>query len=131
MDKRNYRSGYDIFGAVSVDGGLLFGANEKIQDIGGDNIPQWHPAIDQLDSGLIAVVWDDNRDDSSDILLSWRTANGWSEDYLVEPASGDGDQSNPAICFDAKGKLHIVWVNKLADKTNQLMYTSGSMINSN
>jgi hypothetical protein len=131
MDKRDYRSGYDIYAGISIDGGLEFGSNEKAQDIGGDNIPQWHPTIGMLDNGLVAVAWDDNRDDNPDIWLSWRTTNGWSEDYMVDPASGSGDQSNPAICFDSKGTLHIAWINKVTNKANQIMYASGTMINTN
>jgi len=129
MDKRDFRGGYDIYAAVSTDGGLSFAANEKAQDIGGDNIPQWHPAIAVRPSGLTAVAWDDTRDDTSDIWLSWRTAEGWSDDFMVEPASGDGDQSNPVICFDSKGTLHIAWINKLDKHTNQLKYTSGTLAN--
>ena len=129
MDKRDFHGGYDIYASVGTDGGTGFGPNEKAQDIGGENIPQWHPTIAMLASGLVVIAWDDTRDDTSDIWLSWRTAEGWSDDFMVEPASGDGEQNNPAICFDSKGTLHIAWINKQDDNTNQLMYASGTLVN--
>lgn len=129
MDKRDYRSGYDIYASVSKDGGQRFGPNEKAQDIGGDNIPQWHPAITISNNGLIAIAWDDTRDDTSDIWLSWRTEKDWSDDIMIEPASGDGEQNNPAICFDSSGTLHVAWINRPGNETSRLMYASGTLIN--
>jgi|GEM_PF-327033 len=110
MDKRDFRGGYDIYAAFGDDGGRRFGANEKVQDVFGNDQPQWHPAIAATEDGRVAVVWDDPRDGSEDLWLSWKTDQGWSDDAAVAPASGPGVQSDPTIAFDRRGNLHIAWI---------------------
>ncbi|MEJ5211826.1 MAG: hypothetical protein WHV61_10410, partial [Burkholderiales bacterium] len=110
-DKRDFRSGYDVYGAFA-GADLTFGANEKVQDPFGDNIAQWHPAIAGHPDGRVAVAWDDDRDGTPDIWLSWKTAQGWSEDLAVPGAAGPGVQSDPALTLDATGNLHLVFLDK-------------------
>ena len=117
MDKRNFLGGYDIYAAISHDAGITYGKNEIVQDMLGENQPQWHPAIAINHRGVAYVAWDDPRDDSPDVWLSRRLSNEWSEDQLVEPASGEGQQDNPSISFDPEGKLHIVWIEQAGNKT--------------
>jgi hypothetical protein len=113
MDKRNFSTAYDIYGAISRDGGRRFGKNEIVQDSFGENFSQWHPAISGAADGTLAVAWDDDRDGSSDIQLSWKTAHGWSEDLAVPAASGAGQQTHPAIALDSRGDLHLLWLDYL------------------
>jgi len=113
MDKRGYSTGYDIYGAISRDAGRRFGKNEIVQDSFGENFSQWHPAICGGADGALAVAWDDDRDGSSDIQLSWKTTDGWSEDLAVPPASGAGQQAHPAIAIDNRGNLHLIWLDYL------------------
>ena len=110
MDKRNRQTGYDIYAAQSADGGKYFGKNESVQDSFGDNIAQWNPAVACDATGNKVIAWYDNREESMDILLSWKTAEGWSEDMLVAPASGEGEQTNASIALDKLGDLHMVWI---------------------
>ena len=81
-----------------------------VQDSFGENFSQWHPAIGGAADGALAVVWDDDRDGSTDIQLSWKTPDGWSEDLAVPPASGPGQQAHPSITLDEHGHLHLVWL---------------------
>ena len=83
-----------------------------MQDAFGANQPQWHPAVAVASEGTIAVVWDDPRDGSPDLWLSWREDGVWSDDLAVPGASGPGEQDNPAIAFDAEGGLHLAWVER-------------------
>jgi len=110
MDKRGFSTGYDIYGAISHDGGRRFGKNESVQDSFGDNFSQWHPAISGAADGALAVAWDDDRDGSSDIQLSWKTADGWGENLAVPPASGAGEQTHPSLAIDSRGNLHLIWL---------------------
>jgi len=111
-DKRNFRSGYDVYAAI-IDSKGVVGANEKVQDEFGAVISQWHPAVA---GGKQAVAaWDDDRDGSPDIILSWRTQNGWSEDLPLPGASGPGVQSDPSIAVDTQGILHIAWIYRVED----------------
>ena len=111
-DKRDFQSGYDVYGSFAVGANVKFGANEKIQDEFGDNFAQWHPAVAANIDGRIAVVWDDDRDGSPDVWLSWRNADGWSADMAVPGASGSGVQSDPSITMDDAGNLYLAWVEK-------------------
>ena len=118
MDKRNWRSGYDVFAAVSVNGGKKFGANEQAQDMFGENVPQWHASIAlSKDANVAAVAWDDTRNENPDVFYSLRFDGEWSEDYELPGASGPGRQSHPTILFDEEGILHAVWLDNSGDKT--------------
>jgi hypothetical protein len=111
-DKRDFLSGYDVYAGLSLDGGKSFGPNEKVQDSLGDAIAQWHPAIAANRQGTLAVVWDDDRDGTPDVWLSWRNQDGWSDDVPIPGASGPGVQSDPSITLDGAGNLHAVWIDK-------------------
>jgi len=131
-DKRDFLSGYDVYAAFSTDGGAHFGANQMVQDSFGDNIPQWHPAIASDQGGKLAVVWDDNRDGTPDIWLSWPTASGWSDNANVPGAAGAGVQSDPSITMDSQGNLYLVWLEKqAADGSTRLRYEMGRAVMDN
>jgi hypothetical protein len=112
MDKRGFRTGYDVYAAVSNDSGKSFNPNEQVQDSFGDNITQWNPAIAGNPHGDVAVAWDDDRDETSDIWLSWRTVDGWSEDVAIDCAAGKSHQVSPALALDEQRNLHVVWIEK-------------------
>ena len=110
LDKRDFAEGYDVYAATSRDGGNSFSRNEKVEDMLGANTPQWH-AVSAMDSqGHVVVAWDDQRDGSPDVWLSWRTPAGWSDNESPAGARGKGNQSNPAIVFDAAGRLHLAFL---------------------
>jgi hypothetical protein len=124
MDKRDYRSGYDVFAALSEDGGRLFDINERVPDMFGDNIPQWRPAVAISPAGRMVTVWDDTRDDSPDLWLSWREDDGWSENQAVPAAYGPGAHTAPALAFDPHGGLHLLWTSRTPEGISQLRYVS-------
>ena len=128
-DKRDFLSGYDVYGAWSDDGGKTFGKNQKVQDSFGDSIAQWHPAVAANDAGLVAVAWDDDRDGTSDIWLSWPTESGWADNVAITGASGPGTQNNPAIALDNAGNLHVAWIAKEdANGATQIFYALGHRV---
>jgi hypothetical protein len=111
-DKRDFQSGYDVYGGFARGPALSFGPNEKVQDQFGDNVAQWHPAVAANASARVVAAWDDDRDGSPDVWLSWRGAEGWSDDLAVPGASGPGVQSDPSLALDDAGNLHMAWVEK-------------------
>jgi len=112
-DKRDFTSGYDIYAALANGPTVNFGANEKVQDEFGNTFAQWHPSIAANHDGHIVAVWDDDREGSPDVWLSWREAGRWSGDLAVPGASGAGVQSDPSITMDDSGNLHLAWVEKM------------------
>lgn len=128
-DKRNFRSGYDIFAAVRKSGSKGFGANEKVQDSFADLVAQWHPEVSGGLFGtlpLVVVVWEDDRDGTLDIWLSWRLQEQWSDDLEIPGASGSGVQVEPNVALDAQGRLHLAWVEKAhVDGPSRIRYLLG------
>ena len=125
LDKRDFEGGYDVYAALSEPGALRFQHNERVQDEFGNNIGQWHAAI-AAQSGLLAIAWDDDRDGSSDIWLSWREASGWSENFAVPGAAGAGIDTSPAMVVDEDGHLHLAWIEQQnADAPTRLRYIEG------
>ncbi len=112
LDTRDFEGGYDIYSARTLRGGKNFGPNRKVQDSFGDSFGQWHAAIAGHGGGQLAVVWDDDRDDSADVWLAWPVADGWSENLAVPGASGPGQQTQPVLTFDAAGDLHLAWIER-------------------
>lgn len=110
-DKRHYWEGYDIY-AARYQGDGHFGPNMKVQDEFGDFARQWHAAIAGTSEGLLVVAWDDERDGSNDIMLSWSEDGSWSEDMPLPGASGAGQQTHPSIVVDAEGNLHVAWIDR-------------------
>lgn len=126
LDKRDFEGGYDVYGAVSRDGGRSFGKNQKLQDQFGDIYGQWHAAVAGHVSGLRAAVWDDDRDDTSDLWMAWPMADGWSENLAVPGASGRGEQTQPSVALDAHGGLHLAWIERdTPDSPTRLRYLYG------
>jgi hypothetical protein len=128
-DKRDFREGYDIYAAFYQAGNKnLFGANVKVQDDFGGVAQQWHPTVSGDDSGRLIVAWDDKRDGNANIMMSWHSADGWSDDHTVPVASGQGEQQHPSVCLDREGNLHLVWLHRATTGgETRLYYTYGKL----
>jgi hypothetical protein len=111
-DKRSFRNGYDIWGAFFDDGSARFGDNERVQDDFGGLSKQRHASVAGHPNGTLVVAWDDEREGNTDLMLSWRIGDGWSDDWPLPIASGAGWQGSPSIALDADGNLHAAWVER-------------------
>jgi hypothetical protein len=126
-DKRNFREGYDIF-AAHWQAGEGFGANQMVQDPFGGMARQWHAAIAGSADGKLLVAWDDEREGNTDVMYSWQEGGEWGDDQPLTPAAGEGEQSHPAIAFDAKGNVHAAWVHRDAvGGPTRLRYAMGRL----
>ncbi|KPK38850.1 MAG: hypothetical protein AMJ69_07280 [Gammaproteobacteria bacterium SG8_47] len=124
-DKRDYRHGYDIYGA-HYSGTSSFGPNVRIQDDFGELARQWHASAAGDRAGRVVVAWTDEREGNADVVLSWSENDRWSDDTPVPPASGPGEQSHPSIVLAEQGDLHIVWVERDSkDAPTRLRYAQG------
>lgn len=126
-DKRNFRHGYDIWGAdLDLTSGQ-FGVNQQVQDDFGELAPQWHTSVAGHPDGTLLVAWDDGREGNADIMFSWREDGAWSDDTPLPGASGAGEQAHPSIVLDAAGNLHAAWVERDdKDGPTRLRYLFGA-----
>ena len=125
-DKRNFRNGYDIWGAHYRADTASFGVNEPVQDEFGGLSKQRHAAVAGHPDGFPVVAWDDEREGNADLMLSWYNADGWSDDWPLPVASGEGWQSSPTLVLDGDGNLHVAWIERDAPGgTTKLKYALG------
>ncbi len=122
LDKRDFLSGYDVYAAVSDDGGATFAKDGKAQDSFGDAIAQWHPTAAGNSRGDLVIAFDDERDGTADIWLTRLTPSGWSENSTLAAISGPGRQTSPAIALDEMGNLHLAWIEQDAADGVRLRY---------
>ena len=125
-DKRDFREGYDIFAAhdQAREG---FASNVKVQDDFGGVARQWHPTVAGHKNGSLLVVWTDEREGNSDIMMSGYIDGEWGEDLPLAGASGPAEQAHPSIILDKDGRLHIAWVERDSrDAPTRLKYMLGS-----
>ena len=128
-DKRNFRDGYDIWGAEFVPGKGQFSANEKVQDDFSDLSKQRYATVDGLPNGMLVVAWSDEREGNADVMLSWREQGEWSEDWPIPLASGEAEQSNPSIALDGAGNLHLAWIERdSVGGVTRLKYAKGTYL---
>jgi hypothetical protein len=125
LDKRDFLSGYDVYASLSQDNGKTFGANQKAQDSFGDAIAQWHATAAGNDRGDLVIAWDDDRDGTPDIWLTWKTAAGFAENLAPPPAAGPGSQSDPVVALDEQGNLHLAWNERGEGESSRLRYSLG------
>ena len=125
-DKRDFRQGYDVWGAFYQIGESEFEQNQKVQDDFGGLAKQHHAAVAGNANGLLVVAWDDEREGNPDVVLSWYEDGGWSDDWPLPGASGSGVQSNPTVTLDREGNLHVAWVERDdVDGATRLKYGFG------
>lgn len=125
LDKRDFLAGYDVYAALSEDGGMRFGANVKAQDSFGDAIAQWHAAVAGNARGDLVVAWDDDRDGNSDIWLTWLTPQGFVENISPVPAHNEDSQTDPTVALDDAGNLHLAWLERDQNGTSRIRYLRG------
>jgi hypothetical protein len=125
MDKRRGGIGYGIFAALGD--GESFGPNEKVHGEEGDAQPHYNPATAGNLAGDFVVAWDDFRRGDSDIWISdYSDDLEWSRDYTPPVASGNGEQSHPAIALDEDQNLHLLWIERdRLDGPSRLWYSLG------
>lgn len=124
LDKRDFEGGYDVYAAVSTDGGRTFGKDELAQDMFGENTPQWHNAVAVSNDSRVVTVWDDTRDGLSHVFLSERLAGGWGADSSLTDAD-EVSETHPVICFDRKGRLHVAYIER-QQKGSSIMYVQSN-----
>ena len=111
---RDERDGYCLYFAKSTDNGLSFGPNVRVVD--DPDAYGYNASITANDSGLILIVWQDNRQYStygSDIYFAFSSDSGlsFSQNVLVNDHLGVASawDWNPSICVNQEGQAFVAW----------------------
>ena len=113
QDGRN-AIGYDIYYAISTDGGVTFSTNVRVNDETlGDQVD---PDIGVDSTGRVHVAWADNRDGPYQIYYANSTDSGgsFSASQLIG-YGGKGNNITPALAAVGSNQVHVAWVQHLTD----------------
>jgi hypothetical protein len=98
--------------AKPVDGGQSFTKNVKVNN-DTESADQRSPSITVDNSGIIYVVWNDRRGNTSyeDIYFAKSTDGGqtFSKNVKINDGAGDRAGYRPIIKVDSKGTIYVVW----------------------
>ena len=123
-DSRN--SDYDIYYTRSIDGGMTFSANQRVNDDAGQG-DQFDPAIAVGPDGTLHLAWQDGRNTIGyDIYYDRSTDGGATFSTNVQVNDETlGDQVDPAIGVDSTGGVHVAWADN-RDGLYQIYYANSS-----
>jgi len=117
MDARNGNS--DIYGQRYSSSGEAQGVNFWVNDASGTITPVY-PAIAVDASGNFVVVWEDYRNERSDIYAQRYNSRGVKQgaNFRVNDDSAEGWQSDPAVAVDGGGNFVVVWKDYRNESSN-------------
>ncbi|MCK4574901.1 T9SS type A sorting domain-containing protein [candidate division WOR-3 bacterium] len=122
VDSRGYvhvtwRDGRDgnanIYYSRSINGGLTFSPNIRVNDAAHEPEPQAYPSMCVDDSGMVYAVWQEGSGIHPDIYFTCTTDNG--DSVFVEPnvkvsdVPPDSEMFDPSIAVGDSGKVYVMW----------------------
>ena len=108
---RDERNGHrDIYGQRYDSNWIRIGDNFIINDVGGTT-HQENPAISVNDDGDYVVVWQDHREDNTDIYGQLYDNDGVprGSNFKINDNGGMHDQQNPSVAMTKNGDFIVVW----------------------
>ncbi|MGD0977623.1 MAG: PQQ-binding-like beta-propeller repeat protein [Candidatus Bathyarchaeia archaeon] len=129
-DGRNQNGYWDIYFAMSLDGGLSFGPNVRVND---DHTANWHgtPSLAIDSDGGIHIVWEDFRNNGVTSTYFRDAYYAYSEDGIhfsenvkvnYVPNATWVDCADPNLAVDSYDNLYIVWADSPYSKINYTVY---------
>jgi len=131
QDDRN--GDMDIYSARSVDGGMIWSANVRVNDDAiGNGVDQLEPSVTREGSSL-TVAWADARTGEFDIRFSssgdggttWGDGSSNDNDVRINDDLGAADQRRPAMAARLSGELVVIWEDRR--QGGQDIYSSSSL----
>ena len=107
-DARNGKD--DIYLSVSHDQGRSFSKNRQVND-DPETPSHSHPAVAVDENGTVYAVWEDHRNNHSDIYIARSTDGGktFSSNRRVNDDSGSAPQISPSIVVGPLGQIYVAW----------------------
>lgn len=101
----------NVYVARSVDGGLSFGPNVRIDDTGTSSSAQGQVSIGIDGLGKLYAVWQDNRSGDFDVYFAKSTDGGksFSKNVRVDDGPRGTLQTEPKLTVGAAGTVYVVW----------------------
>ncbi len=133
-DERNDTTRPDIYFSRSIDGGISFTPNKKVND---DNLAltdQGNPSI-AANGGIVGIVWEDHRNQNC-IYFANSTNSGdtFNINKRVDDDPMGKPKSRPSIAMDSNGYVYVAWRDKRNDNEDIYFANStdgGSTFNTN
>ncbi len=122
-DKRNPKTGSDVYFARLADSGNAFEKNIHIDDEDAENSSQNYPSITANEKGIIVIAWDDDRSGFSDIYLSYSNDGGksFSKNFGLRISNGK-HRTAPSIAVDNEGNIYLIYQEWEKDKKGNDIY---------
>lgn len=122
-DKRNPRTGSDIYFARMAQNGDGFEDNIHIDDEAAENNSQNYPTIAVNENSLIVIAWDDDRSGFSDIYLSYSMDNGRSFSKNIGLGiKNEKHRTAPSIAVDKEGNIYLIYQEREKEKKGNDIY---------
>jgi len=119
----------DIYFGKSVNGGVSFGASVRVDDTALAITEQIEPSVAVGSTGIVYVVWSDNRNGSYDIYFAKSTDGGatFSTNVRVDDTgAGTSVQTHPAVAVAANGDIYVTWSDNRNGTTSTNIYFAKS-----
>ncbi len=122
-DKRNPKTGSDVYFARLEKKGEGFEKNIHVDDEDAENSSQNYPSIAVNENGLIVIAWDDDRSGASDIYLSYSKdeGKGFSKNFGLGIKNGK-HRTAPSIAVDNEANIYLIYQEWEKDKKGNDIY---------
>ncbi len=101
----------DLRMTTTDDYGLTFGNSWKVVT-GPDSTKQYEPSMCLGPDNEIYVAWSDNRNITSDVVMSVSYDKGatWANETMINEVTLDSEQEAPSMVVDQWGKIHVAFL---------------------
>ena len=110
FDRRD--DNYNIYYSRSMDGGMTFSSNIRVNGDANEPGPQSSPSMCVDDTGMVYAVWQDGPATNPDIYFTFSTDIGDSIFFEPNVEVDDTDSScyYPSLAIDDSSNVYVLWV---------------------
>lgn len=117
----------DIYYATSVDGGLTFLPNVKVNDdVGTRQSTHMHRFLAVDHDNKVHIAWGDLRSGKEEVYYANSTDGGLTFNPNVKVSDIDGNASNPSLAINSKGTVFVAWSGHLNESLGSRIFLSRS-----
>ncbi|MBN1844924.1 MAG: fibronectin type III domain-containing protein [Sedimentisphaerales bacterium] len=106
----NRRGNWDIY-LRYLEGGKIWSSEISLRDDPQDSADQTQPRLAVDGTGLVSVVWQDERNGNPDIYLA-QSSNRFTSHTVSAVCQHAAVQSAPAIAVDSQNAVYVLWTDE-------------------